>query len=267
MDPKPQSIAYLAPASGSNPALQCPGMQHPRLDEHLVEEGTREEMLRGERLYAAPAREPHAERHCELDYVIRAHVKDGYIPASDMLTRAGPGSEFATDTAVRKRGIDPETGTRHLEELAFEVVSTQSMREMIRRAEDLTTRGVRRLLAIFVERNQVSEWSTSEHRFVPLPLDDQLEDVTLARPILVRALLDAALADDAVVDALDVKGNRRLREIKAGERKQGLQQGIEAVCRVLGIELDSKRRAHLQTLDVSALEQLLAKLESERCWP
>src|SRR5689334_16812996 len=134
MDPKARSVAYLAPAMNSNPALQCPSM-HPRLDEHLVEEGTREEMLRGQRLYAAPAREPHAERHCELDYVIRAHVEDGYIPASDMLTRAGPGSEFATDTAVRKRGIDPATGTRYLEELAFEVVSTQSLREMVLRAD------------------------------------------------------------------------------------------------------------------------------------
>ena len=240
---------------------------HPRLDDHLVEEGTREEMLRGQRLYAAPAREPHAERHCELDYVIRAHVKDDYIPASDMLTRAGPGSEFATDTAVRRRGIDPETGTRYLEELAFEVVATQSMREMVLRAEDLSTRGVRRLLAIFVKRNEVCEWSTSEHRFVPLPLDGKLDDPTLTRPILVRALLDAALADDAVVDALDAKGNRRLREIKVGERREAHIGTIGVLCATFGIELDSQRQAQLRTLDVAALEQLIAKLASDRHWP
>lgn len=249
--------------------------QQPRLDEHLVEGETREEMLRGERIYAAPAREPHAERHFELDYVIRAHVKDGYIGASDLLTRAGPGSEFATDTAVRKRGIDPDTSTRYLEELAFEVVSTQSMREMIMRAEDLSNRGVRRLLAIFVARNEVCEWSVAEHRFVTLSIDDSLVDPTLARPIPIRALLDAALADDAVVDALDIKGNRRLRAIMTHEHERGLEQGmskglvegIESICRILGVELSPERRAGLHELDTASLERLLAQLETERRWP
>jgi hypothetical protein len=250
----------------------------PRLDEHLVEGETREEMLRGERIYAAPAREPHAERHFELNFVIRAHVQDGYIGASDMLTRAGPGSEFATDTAVRKRGIDPETGTRYLEELAFEVVSTQSMREMIMRAEDLSNRGVRRLLAIFVARNEVCEWSVAEHRFVKLSLDDSLVDPTLARPIPIRALLDARLADDAVVDALNSKGNRRLRAIMTREHDRGLEEAreeglikglvevIESICRILGIELSPERRAGLHELDTAGLKRLLTQLETDRRW-
>lgn len=286
MDPK-SSTVYSAPSASGSSAVQFPAMQHPRLDEHLVEGETREEILRGERIYAAPAREPHAERHFELDYVIRAHVKDEYIGASDMLTRAGPGSEFATDTAVRKRGIDPETNTRYLEELAFEVVSTQSMREMIMRAEDLSTRGVRRLLAIFVgvgvARNEVCEWSVAEHRFVTLSLDDSLIDPTLARPIPIRALLDAALADDAVVDALDSKGNRRLRALMTREHERGLEQGmtngleqgmnkglmegIESICRILGVELSSERRAGLHELDTAGLERLLTQLETERRWP
>jgi hypothetical protein len=279
MDPKTSTV-YFAPSGAGSSAVQFPAMQQqPRLDEYLVEGETREEMLRGERIYAAPAREPHAERHFELDYVMRAHVKEGYIGASDMLTRAGPGSEFATDTAVRKRGIDPETGTRYLEELAFEVVSTQSMREMIMRAEDLSTRGVRRLLAIFVARNEVCEWSVAEHRFVTLSLDDSLVDPTLARPIPIRALLDAAQADDAVVDALDSKGNRRLRAIKTREHEQGLEQGleqgmtqgrmeaVESICRILGIELSPERRANLHELDTAGLARLLAHLETERRWP
>jgi hypothetical protein len=294
MDPKTSTV-YFAPSGSGSGALQFPAMQQPKLDEHLVEGETREEMLRGERIYAAPAREPHAERHFELDYVIRAHVKDGYIGASDMLTRAGPGSEFATDTAVRKRGIDPETNTRYLEELAFEVVSTQSMREMIMRAEDLSNRGVRRLLAIFVARNEVCEWSVAEHRFVTLSSNDSLVDPTLARPIPIRALLDAALADDAVVDALDVKGNRRLRAIMTRELEQGIEQGItkgieqgieqgitkgieqgitkgliegiESICRILGVELSPGRRADLHELDTAGLERLLTQLENERRWP
>jgi predicted transposase YdaD len=122
---------------------------------------------------------------------------------------------------------------------------------------------------------------------VTLPLDGKLEDPTLARPVEIRALLDAVAADDAVVDALDTKGNRRLREIKAAEREQGLERGlergleqgleqglergrveaIETACRLLGITLDPGRRTHLLALDADGLEQLLAKLESERRWP
>jgi hypothetical protein len=272
MDPKP-STAYFAPSASHSGAVQFPSVQQPRLDEHLVKPETREEMLRGERLIAAPARPPHAERHCDLDYLIRAHVASDYVAASDMLTRAGPKSEFATDTAVRKRGIDPSTGTRHLEELAFEVVSTQTMREITMRAEDLSERGVRRVLAIIVPRKKpkreasVCEWSRDEHRFVPLSLDDEIRDPTLARPLPVRALLDAALADDAVIDALDSKGNRRLQEIKSREREQGLEQGLESVCRVLGIELTPERQAHVHSLDAKALQELLVRIEAERRWP
>jgi hypothetical protein len=163
-----------------------PKHPQPRLDEHLVEGETREEMLRGERIYAAPAREPHAERQFE-----------------------------------------------------------------------------------------VCEWSVAEHRFVTLSLDDSLVDPTLARPIPICALLDAVLADDAVVDALDSKGNRRLRAIMTREHDRGLEQGInkgimegiESICRILGIELSPERRADLHGLDTAGLERLLAQLETERRWP
>jgi hypothetical protein len=163
----------------------------PRVDDHLVEpEVTRDEIVRGQRVYAAPAKEPHAERHIQLDYVIQSLVAPGYVGASDLLTRFGPRSDFATDTSVRRAGIDPETGSRYLEELAFEVVSTQSLRDITIRAEDVTERGVRRLIAIFVKNGTVREWSRERNDWVTLRRERSTEDL--------RATLEQAFTPGAV---------------------------------------------------------------------
>jgi hypothetical protein len=247
----------------------------PRLDEHLVPEGTREEVLRGQRMYAAPARAPHADPHCRLDYLISAAAASGYVTSSDLLTRAGPGSEFATDTSVRREGIDPTTKTRYLEELAFEVVSTQSLREITLRAEDLSNRGVRRVIAVFVKKREVAEWSASARVWVPLSLDSKLDDPVLARPVLIRALFNAGVADNEVIDSLAAKGNPRLAEREAAKHEQGLAQGhkrglqqaIEAICEILGIALGHAEMTHLQTLDAASLETLLGEIKAQRRWP
>jgi hypothetical protein len=235
----------------------------PRLDEHLVREETREEMVRGERIISAPAREPHADRHCRLDYLISAAAAPGYVTSSDLLTRAGAASEFATDTCVRREGIDPATGTRYLEELAFEVVHTQSLREITVRAEELTNRGVRRLIAVFVKKREVAEWSESTRSWMLLPLDSTLADPVLVRPISIRAVFDAGVADNEVVDSLAAKGNPRLAQREAAI----LRRAIEAVCKVLGIVLGPEEQALLQSLDPAGLEALLAALETDRRWP
>lgn len=248
----------------------------PRVDDHLVEpETSREEMVRGQRIYAAPAKPPHAERHAELDYVIRAYAAPGYIAASDLLTRVGPRSDFATDTSLRRVGIDPATQTRYLEELAFEVVSEQSLRQITVRAEDLSNRGVRRLIAIFVKQGTVREWSREQGEWVTLPIEGVLEDPTLVGPVPIRALLDAVAADNAVIDALDSKGNPRFVQIKTAEREEGLEagrkQGLEAAiavaCQLLEIPFGPAERAQLEPLDSIAIQALLGRLRSERRWP
>lgn len=264
----------------------------PRVDDHLVEpEVTRDEIVRGQRVYAAPAKEPHAERHFELIQVIGPLLAPGYIGAADLLTRFGPRSDFATDTSVRRVGIDPETGSRYLEELAFEVVSAQSLRDITIRAEDVTQRGVRRLIAIFVKQGTVREWSRERNDWVTLPLDSMLEDPVLVRPVPVRALLDAAAADEAIVDALDSKGSPKLKEIRATERaegrkegheegrKEGLDEGLEqgrkegletavaSVCQAFGLPFGAAERARLEPLDSTDLEALLERLQTERRWP
>jgi beta-N-acetylhexosaminidase len=48
---------------------------------------------------------------------------------------------------------------------------------------------------------------------------------------------------------------------------KGLVEGIESICRILGVELSPERRADLQSLDTAGLERLLAQLETERRWP
>jgi hypothetical protein len=240
---------------------------------------------------ALPAKEPHAERHHELDYLLRGCIAPGYIGATDLLTRTGPESDFATDACIRRAGIDPNTGARYLEELAFEVVGEQSLKDITMRAEDLSRRGVRRVVAIFAKTGEVREWSPQMNAWRVIDPKSTFEDPTLTRPISVAALVDAAEADDAVVRALAAKKNRVIAAIEAASfergieqglgrgieqgREQGLEHGIEqglrdgitTLCRVLSIPLDASRHAELDALDAAGLTALMRWLETERRWP
>ena len=120
--------ALRAPgASTAAESMRLPGTdEFPRVDDHLVEpEISRDEMIGGRRIETMGAEPPHATRHSQLDYVLRAKVAAGFTTASDLLTRVDKDSDFATDGAIVREGIDRNTGARYLEELAFEVVSTQ----------------------------------------------------------------------------------------------------------------------------------------------
>lgn len=67
-----------------------------------------------------------------------------------MLTRFSLGSNFAPDTPVRQKGIDPLTGTCYLEELAdLKGINTKS--------EDMRACGVRRVFGFFVKAGLVKE--------------------------------------------------------------------------------------------------------------
>jgi hypothetical protein len=243
----------------------------PRVDEQIVRPETREELVRGRAVVATPAKEQHAERHYEIDYLTRGVLAPGYVGATDLLTRSGPKSDFATDTCIRREGVDPATGARYLEELAFEIVNEQSLRDITERAEDLAGRGVRRIIGIFVKKNEVREWSAERGDWVVLEPSGSLDDRTLSQPIPIRALLDGAEADNAVVRALRAKQNPELVAIEAAAAKEGAAQAsrkaIEGLCRVLGIPFDDERRALIQCFDAAALELLLDGIMAERRWP
>lgn len=274
MDPKPSSSAMLLapPSSGSSAALRFPEVQaRPRLDEHVVRPEAREELVRGLRIEVMPAKPPHADRHFGLDYVLGAHIRPEYVGSTELLSHLSESADFATDTCVRRKGVNPTTGERHLEELAFEVVNEQSLRDLTAKAEDLSERGVRRVIAIFVKKGEVCEWSPSMRAWQRLEHDGVLHDPTLAHPLEVKALLDAAAADNAVVRALDAKETPALVELKAESRSEGLanglREGIELACELLGIELTAERRALLARLDAAGLGVLRDHLRAERRWP
>ena len=218
----------LKAPGASDHSVHLPGQGSlPPIDEHLVEpEVTRDEIIEGRRVVAMPALAPHADQHGELHFVLRAHVAPGYLAAVDLLTRFTQKSDFASDVCVRRAGVDPQTGTRYLEELVFEVVSEQNEREVTEKAPQMHRRGVRRIFALFVKaERRICEWSPENRSWRPLDLASRIEDPCLAKPLEVTALLDAAVADDAVVEALAVKGNRAIQRREAVARREGEATG------------------------------------------
>src|SRR3982751_6013613 len=189
------------------------GGPFPRVDDHLVEpEVTRDEIIGGHLVVASPANAPHAKQHTRLDYVLLAHVASGYTAATDLLTRHDIESDFATDTCVFKEGVDPATGARYLEEIAFEVVSEQNEGVVTEKARQMRRRGVRRIFAVWVKTHRVCEWSPESESWLLLAADARIEDPCLVTPLQVAALLDAAKADSAVIEALAAKDSPAIRE-------------------------------------------------------
>jgi hypothetical protein len=258
MDENRPGFHLKAPgASGSGGSMRLPGRgSFPGLDDRLVEpEATRDEMVGGRRVVASPALGPHATRHTRLDYLVLAHIVAGFEAATDQLTRHDEKSDFATDTCVYRSGIDPATGERYLEELAFEVVSEQGLGLVTEKARRMQRRGVRRIFAVFVKGpRQVCEWSAGKDCWLELEPGARIEDPCLVKPLAVAALLDAAAADNAVAEALLAKGNPVLRQREEAVRRQAEETGRAAgaartLLRILasrGLELSEAERRKIQ---------------------
>lgn len=219
---------FKAPGASGH-SQRMPGRHpFPPLDEHLVKpEVTRDEIIGGRRVVAMPAREPHATRQFTLDYVLAPHIAPGYSGAADLITRVDADSNFASDACVYRSEIDPQTGTRYLEELAFEVVSEQDAGDVTEKAVRMHRRGVRRIFAIFVKGEpRVCEWSADTQSWRVLEPPASIEDPCLKVPLKVAALLDAAAANQAVVEALAAQGDPTIRQREAAARSEGEARGV-----------------------------------------
>ena len=264
MDEKRSGVSLKAPA-GSGGTFHLPGRSSfPSVDDHLVEpEVTRDEIINGRRGVAMPAEAPHADKQVDLDTLLRIHVAPGYVASADLITRFAAKSDFASDTCVRREGTDPATGRRFLEEIAFEVVSTQSEQKAVEKAEVMHRRGVRRIFGLWVKgRRRVGEWSAESGSWRLLEEGSQIEDPCLATPLPIKALLDAALVRRAVVQALESQGEPAIQELKAAARAMGKAEGkaegiVESVLKILearGIAVSSAQREEI--LGCTDLERL-----------
>jgi hypothetical protein len=267
MDEKRSGYSLQAPGSaGSRPAVHLPGRgSFPRVDDHLVvPEKTRDEIIGGVRRIASPAHPPHAMKQADLDYVLRAHVVPGYQVAADLLTRHDHNSDFASDVCVFKEGIDPETGARYLEEIAFEVVSEQNRGVVNDKALRMHRRGVRRIFTIWVKGWRVCEWSPENQSWRQLEAGSSIEDSCLVVPLAVTALLDAAAADNAVAEALVTKENPVLLRREAAAEAKGEARGkAAAILEVLearGLAVSGEQRIDiLHCGDIDRLNRWLRR--------
>jgi hypothetical protein len=251
--------------------MRLPGRgAFPRVDDHLVEpEVTRDEIIGGRRVIAMPANPPHATEQSVLDSLLQSYVAPGYVTAADLLTRIEEDSDFASDACTYKDGIDPATGTRYLEEIAFEVVSEQAERDVTEKAVRMHRRGVRRIFSIMVKgQRRVSEWSPESQGWRPLAADSLIEDPSLVAPLAVAALLDAAAAKIAVVKGLAAQGNPELQrreaearsEAKAEGRAEGKAEGILNLLTARGVAVnEAQRQEILRCRDLDRLDRWLVR--------
>jgi hypothetical protein len=255
------SLETLGVSEPSSPRSLPSRDDWPDVDDHIVApENAREEIIGGRKVRALPAEPPHANQKTRLNYVIGATVAPGFHGASGLLTRYGVDSDFASDTCVYKAGVDPRTGGRYLEEIAFVVVSRHNQQDVAEKAVWMHRRGVRRIFAVFAEKRQVAEWSVEEQSWHALDPASQLEDPCLTKPIPVRAFFDKAASDKTVLDALAAKENSALRQWESLGRSEGKAEDVIKVLEARGLAVNSgERQAILSCRDLGRLDRWLVR--------
>jgi len=220
---------------------------------------SREEVINGRRVYAAPSNPEHGDPHLRIDAVIATNIKPGYIGSTDMLTRNAEVQDFATDTSVRREGINPITKERYLEELAIEVVNAQHDKSITDKAIAMTERGVRRVLGVFVRDEAVCEWR--DGAWVAFPRDGVIEDPALAAPLKVRALLDKAAMGEAAVQGLIARKEPAMLRALAESELRGQRVALRRVATVRGLALTAEQEERIDACgDAATLGQWIERM-------
>jgi Uma2 family endonuclease len=238
----------------------CADLELPAIDDRLVAPETRYEMFDGELVYVPPADPPHGSRHVQVAALVEAHTGSELEVAADLLTRTSRRDDIAPDVSVYPAASNPDTGGRQLEQLAFEIVSTQSLGDAGRKAAKLTGRGVRRVFAIDVERSRALEWSASLGAWVELAPGAYIEDPALEVALPIGALIHAAKTDDAVARALIARRNPVIEAVRAQDRVAGKVESLLLILTARSIALDNATRGRiLSERDPQRLDRWIAR--------
>ena len=157
--------------------------------------------------------------------LLEAHAFPEFAIGCNQLTRTSEIDDVAPDVSVYPDADDPVTGGRQLEQLAFEVVSTESLGHAASKAAKLTARGVRRVFAIDIERSRALEWSPELGTWRRLDAAGQIEDAALELPLPIAAMLHAARADDEIARALVARHNPVIEAVRAQDRAAAKAEG------------------------------------------
>lgn len=224
---RPSSAALLAPGASAQ-AVYAPGAPSPQrlpaVDDTILREDERSEILNGQVYRTMGAEAPHAMAHFDIPKVLGSCLAEGYEGAVDMLSRVDQKSEFAPDVSIFPRERDAE-GHRKVDEVALEIIDTTRLGEITRKAGKLAARGVRRIFVLDVTDRSVREWDHGSSTWTALPETFVLADRSLVQPVPLAAFLDDLLADDTVARALLARNNSVLQRALGEAETRGEARG------------------------------------------
>ena len=231
----------------------------PAVDDRLVAPESGFEIDDGELVEVPPADEPHAINHGALAALLWAHRARDRMVAIDMLTRTSRTSDIAPDASIYPAARDPRTGGRLLEEIAFEVLSSQRRGNAGSKAAKLVARGVRRVFGLDIVRRRAFEWSREIGDWMLLASDGRIEDPALVVPLPVPALLDAAIADDAAVRAYRAQRHPEFLAEREEGRHDALRDALRTVLASKFGALDADAEERLSVADADELRRALER--------
>jgi hypothetical protein len=278
MADKPSTQILQAPSAGTGEKMTAsgvsPGAGGKRYapDDRLARPDVGrfgEEVVNGDRRMCMGAMAEHADPQSRLNILVGVCLAKGYVTSVELLTRRDEESDFATDVCVRRVGVDPETGSRYVEEVSFEVANTQTLKNLEEiRVPKLLASGIRRVFVVLVQEGDVLEWSTLKEEWIGWAPGEEILDPVFVQPLAVTAILDAAAVDQLVSKAQLTKEEPYLmeeikkRELKAQARGEarGLAKSILRAFKKHGITLNAENReAILECHDMAILERWFDK--------